>query len=97
MSFELFEDRIAVIPDEESETTDAGLLLVSDSARESMRYGTVAVVGKGHRGDRGDLIPIDVEPGARVFWSRPSGSEITVEGTKYLFLASREIVGVLKD
>ena len=97
MSFRLFEDRIAVVPDEEDDKTEGGIILVSDNAKEQMRYGTVAVVGLGHRSDHsGEIIPIDVKAGDRVFWSRPSGSAIKIEDTEYLFLASREIVGVVE-
>ena len=97
MGFRLFEDRIAVLPDEEDDKTEGGIILVSDNAKESMRYGTVAVVGVGHRSDHdGQIIPIDVRVGDRVFWSRPSGSTIKIEDMEYLFLASREIVGVVE-
>lgn len=97
MSFRLFEDRIAIIADEEDDKTEGGIILVSDNAKEHMRYGTVAVVGVGHRSDHdGEIIPIDVKTGDRVFWNRNSGSPITIEGQEYIFLASREVVGVIE-
>lgn len=97
MGFKLFEDRIAVIADADEDVTKGGIILPPDSSgREQMRYGTVAVVGVGHRADSGELVPIDVNVGARVFWSRHSGSQITIDEQEYIFLASREVVGVVE-
>ena len=96
MGFKLAEDRIFVIAEEDDDKTKSGLILTSDSAKEPMRYGTVAVVGVGHRGDNGQLIPIDVNVYDRVFFSRGSGSKITIDDVDYICLASREIVGIVE-
>ena len=50
MSFRLLHDRIAVLADEVSDTTESGLI-VTESAQSPLRYGTVANAGLGHRSE----------------------------------------------
>ena len=94
MAFTLLEDRVAVLADEVSEMNEAGLY-VPESGGEVIRYGTVHSVGVGRISEHGERIYPDVEVGDRVFFNRYSGSPITVDGTEYLFLATREIIGVI--
>ena len=98
MSFKLLDNRIAVTPDPDEETTKGGLVLLPDSnAREVMRYGTVHTVGNGRRSDHtGELIPMDVAVGDRVFWNRHSGSPITIDDEEVICLGSGEIVGIVE-
>ncbi len=97
MSFRVFEDRIFVIPEEENDTTKAGIILPGESGKEPMRFATVAVVGEGHYSDQtGMLVPIAIEVGDRVFYSRGSGSKITIEDVEYVCLQAREVVGVIE-
>ena len=96
MAFELLEERVAVIADPEEEVSESGLYL-PDSGREVLRYGTVAVVGHGRATETAEWIVPDVDVDDRVFFNRASGSTLTIEGTEYLILAAREIVGIIRD
>ena len=94
MTFRLLEDRIAVIADEISETTVSGII-VPESGQEILRYGTVALVGVGRRSEQsGELVPIDISEGDRVFFHRASGQPMEIEGMEYVVLAPREVIGV---
>lgn len=94
MTFRLLEDRIALIADELAETTESGLI-VTESAQPVLRYGTVAIVGLGRRSEQsGEIIPIDVKEGDRVFFHRSSGQPLEVEGIEYVFISPREIIGL---
>lgn len=96
MSFSLNSDRVAVIADPLETKTAAGLH-IPDSAQDYQepRYGTVAVVGVGHRSETtGELVPMDFNEGDRVFFHKQAGEVWKVEGTEYLFLSPREIHGI---
>jgi len=93
MSFSLNDDRVAVIADEVSETTEAGLF-VPDSGQNPLRFGTVAVVGNGRRGDLG-RVPLDFEVDDRVFFHKHSGQPMEIMGTLYVILAPAEIIGTV--
>ena len=95
MAHKLQGDRVSVIADPVVTTTASGLELPESAVNNVPRYGTVAEVGTGHRSEQtGELIPIDLEPGDRVFFHRVSGEVWEIEGTDYLVLNPREIIGV---
>lgn len=94
MVFRLSEDRIAVLADEVKETTASGLV-VPDSGQDPLRYGTVMIIGVGHRSEQtGNVIPLDFLVGDRVFFHRASGQPMEIEGVEYVILSPREIIGV---
>jgi chaperonin GroES len=58
------------------------------------RYGTVAVVGIGHRSEQtGELVPMDFKVDDRVFFHKAAGEVWKFDGTEYLVLGPREIIG----
>lgn len=96
MSFTLQRDRIAVVA-EELETKTAGGLHIPEGAVDyhEPRFGIVAHVGIGRRNDlTGELIPIDVQVGDRVFFHKASGETWQFEGVEYVLLGPGEIIGV---
>lgn len=95
MAFRLLGERIAVIADEVDDKTDFGLIIPEGSSGEALlRYGTVAVVSIGRRSEAGNLVPIDIEKGDRVFFHKLSGVPMKLDGTEYVFLSPSEIVGI---
>jgi chaperonin GroES len=95
MSFSLQSDRVAVIAEPLETKTESGLH-VPDTAQDfhTPRYGEVAVVGIGHRSEAtGELVPLDVAVGDQVFFHKQSGEVWKFEGTEYVVLSPREIIG----
>ena len=60
-SLKPLEDRIAVHPSEEEETTPSGIA-IPDTAKEKPQEGTVVAVGPG-RFEDGNRVPLDVSVG----------------------------------
>ena len=97
MGFKLLEDRVAILAEEVKETNDSGLY-VPESGQEVLRYGTVHAVGEGHKSEyTGICVSPGVIEGDRVFFNRHSGSTLEIDGTEYLFLDKREIIGIADD
>src|SRR3990170_55529 len=89
------EDRILVRPEEGEETTASGIV-IPDTAKEKPQEGTVLAVGPGKRSDNtGDLIPMDVNEGDRVIYSKYGGTEIKLEGEELLILSARDVLAIL--
>ncbi|HEX9645036.1 MAG TPA: co-chaperone GroES [Acidimicrobiia bacterium] len=86
-------DRIVVKPKEEEETTASGLV-IPDTAKEKPQLGEVLAVGPGEFKD-GARVPMDVNVGDLVFYSKYGGTEIKYEGEDYLILSSRDVLAVL--
>ena len=90
------EDRIVVKAGEAEETTASGLV-IPDTAKEKPQQGEVLAVGPGRRSDQtGELIPVDVQVGDKVVYSKYGGTEITVDGQDLLILNARDVLAVLK-
>ena len=86
------EDRIAVLPSEEEQTTVSGIV-IPDTAKEKPQEGEVMAVGPG-RFEDGQRIPMDVQVGDQVIYSKYGGTEVKVEGEEYLVLSARDVLAV---
>ncbi len=92
MNLQPLDDRIVVRPLESEETTASGLV-IPDTAKEKPQQGEVLAVGPGRRADSsGELIPLDVEVGDRVVYSKYGGTELTFDGEDLLILSSRDVL-----
>jgi chaperonin GroES len=86
------EDRIVVRTAEAEETTVSGLV-IPDTAKEKPQQGEVLAVGPGRRTENsGELIPLDIEVGDTVVYSKYGGTEITIDGEDLLILAGRDVL-----
>lgn len=89
------EDRILVQANE-AETTTASGLVIPDTAKEKPQEGTVLAVGPGRFDDKGNRIPVDVQVGDKVVYSKYGGTEIKYAGEEYLVLSARDVLAVIE-
>ena len=87
-------DRIVVDPQEDEESRTPSGLVIPDTAKEKPQLGDVLAVGPGEIKD-GERIPMDVNVGDVVFYSKYGGTEVKVEGVDYLILSARDVLAVL--
>jgi chaperonin GroES len=85
-------DRLIVQASEEEETTESGIVL-PDTAKEKPQKGKVVAVGEGNWDEDGQKrIPLDVEEGDEVLYSKYGGTEITIEGDELLVLRESDVL-----
>ena len=89
------EDRI-VVQAVEAETTTASGLVIPDTAKEKPQEGTVLAVGPG-RFEDGNRVPLDVQVGDRVLYSKYGGTEVKYSGEEYLVLSARDVLAVIQS
>ncbi len=89
------EDRI-VVQANEAETTTASGLVITDTAKEKPQEGTVLAVGPGRIDDKGARIPLDVQVGDVVLYSKYGGTEVKYAGEEYLVLSARDVLAVIE-
>ena len=89
------EDRI-VVQANEAETTTASGIVIPDTAKEKPQEGTVLAVGPGRIDDKGNRVPVDVQVGDTVLYSKYGGTEITIDGEDLLILSSRDVLAIAK-
>lgn len=83
--------RVVVTPDEEKETSEGGVHL-PDTAVQRPEMGTIEAVGPGRMLDNGTILPIALQRGDRVVFSRYAGSDIRLGQKKFLLFEERDIL-----
>ena len=88
------EDKI-IVKQAEAQTQTASGLYIPDNAKEKPQQGEVLAVGPGRRDDKGERIPMDVNVGDKVLYSKYGGTEVHYEGEDYLIVGARDILAIL--
>ena len=94
VSIKPLEDRI-VIKSLEAEQTTASGLVIPDTAKEKPQEGEVLAVGPGRIDDKGNRVPLDVNVGDRVIYSKYGGTEIKHGGEEVLILSARDVLAIV--
>lgn len=89
-------DRVLIKPEAPEEMTSFGLI-IPDSAKEKPEHGTVVAVGPGRRGDDNELVPMGVQVGDKVMFSKYGFDEIKVKGVEYYILPESSILAVIHN
>ena len=95
MKLRPLQDRVIVKQQEAEEKTKTGIFL-PDAAKEKPTKGKVVSVGPGRLDDNGKAMEIPVRVGDTVYYGKYSGTEVEVEGTKYVILRESDLLGVLE-
>ncbi len=88
-------DRVVVKPKDEDEARTPSGLVIPDTAKEKPQLGEVLAVGPGEFQD-GERLPMDIENGDIVVYSKFGGTEVKYEGEDYLILSSRDVLAVIR-
>jgi chaperonin GroES len=97
MNLKPLDDRIVVKPNE-AETQTASGLVIPDTAKEKPQQGAVLAVGPGKRSDStGEIIPLGINVGDTVLYSKYGGTEVTVGGDDVLVLNARDVLAIVES
>jgi len=88
-------DRVIVKPSEDEGSRTASGLVIPDTAKEKPQLGEVLAIGPGDVNDSGDRVPLDVNPGDTVVYSKYGGTELKHDGTDLLILSARDLLAVI--
>ena len=88
-------DRVIVKQSEAEEKTKSGILL-PDTAKEKPTKGKVVAVGPGKLNDKGKPMELGVRAGDTVYYGKYSGTDIEVDGDKFVILRESDVLGVLE-
>jgi chaperonin GroES len=87
-------DRVVVKPLEEEEAMQSGLY-IPDTAKEKPIKGEVISVGPGKVLDNGSRVAMDLNPGQKVIFAKYGGTEIKLDGNKYMILSERDVLAII--
>ena len=89
-------DRVVIEQDESIDRTQGGIIL-PDNAKEKPTMGKVLAVGPGKLSDKGNIIPMTVKTGDKVYYERYGGSEVEVGKQKVVVVKESEILAIINE
>lgn len=93
-------DKVLIKVEEAEKRTAAGIYLTSSAAENQRlpKIGRVIAVGPGHiNTDHMKLFPLRAEKGDRVMFGAYAGTEVEIDGEKFLVVPELDIMGYLID
>ena len=91
MNLQPLGDRLIVEVLDEESTTESGIVL-PDTAQEKPQRGTVLAVGPGPRDEDGEYVPMDIEEGDEIIFSKYGGTEIKLGTDEVLILRESDVL-----
>jgi chaperonin GroES len=89
------DDRVVVKQGEAEERTAGGIVL-PDTAKEKPQRGSVVAAGPGKLLDSGKRGALSVKVGDEVFYAKYAGSDVEVNGEKFVILRETDILAVIE-
>ncbi len=89
MNIKPLADRVLVLPAPAEEKV--GGIIIPDTAKEKPLHGIIKAVGKGTKDEE-----MVLKEGDEVLYGKYSGTEIELEGTKYLMMRQSDVLAVLE-
>jgi chaperonin GroES len=88
------EDRVVILPAEESESMRGGLY-IPDTAKEKPTQGQVIAAGPGRVDENGKRIAMDLKVGDQVIYGKYSGTNYAHEGDEYVIIKASDVLAKL--
>ncbi len=95
MKLKPLDDRIVIKQSEAEEKTSGGIIL-PDTAKEKPQIGKIVATGPGKLLDNGKRAQMSVKKKDEVLYAKYSGSDIEIDGEKYVILRESDILGIVE-
>lgn len=95
MNLQPLADRVVVKAIAQEEKTKSGIVLPG-TAKEKPQEGEILAVGPGKLAENGSRVPMEVNVGDKVIYSKYGGTEVKVDGEEYLVLKESDILAIVK-
>lgn len=89
MNIKPLADRVLVLPAQAEEKV--GGIIIPDTAKEKPQHGTIVAAGNGTKDEE-----MVLKEGDKVLYGKYSGTELEVEGTKYLIMRQSDVLAVVQ-
>ena len=90
MNIKPLADRVLVLPAQAEEKV--GGIIIPDTAKEKPQHGTIVAAGNGTKDE--EMI---LKEGDEVLYGKYSGTELEIEGTKYLIMRQSDVLAVVEE
>ena len=89
MNIKPLADRVLVLPAQAEEKV--GGIIIPDTAKEKPQHGKIVAAGNGTKDEE-----MVLKEGDEVLYGKYSGTELEVEGTKYLIMRQSDVLAVVQ-
>ena len=89
MNIKPLADRVLVLPAQAEEKV--GGIIIPNTAKEKPQHGTIVAAGNGTKDEE-----MVLKEGDEVLYGKYSGTELEVEGTKYLIMRQSDVLAVVQ-
>jgi chaperonin GroES len=89
MNIKPLADRVLVLPAPAEEKV--GDIIIPDTAKEKPQHGTIVAAGNGTKDE--EMI---LKEGDEILYGKYSGTELQIEGTKYLIMRQSDVLAVVQ-
>ena len=90
MNIKPLADRVLVLPAEAEVKTASGII-IPDTAKEKPLKGEVVAAGEGTKDEK-----MVLKKGDKVLYGKYSGTELEIEGTKYLIMRQSDVLAIVE-
>lgn len=90
MNIKPLADRVVVKPADAEQKSQGGII-IPDTAKEKPLRGTVVAAGKGPKDN-----PMELKEGDVVLYGKYAGTEIELEGDKFIIMRESDVLAVIK-
>ena len=88
-------DRVLVKREDAEEKTSGGII-IPDTSKEKPSKGSVVAVGDGARDEKGNIIPMSLKVGDKVFFTKWGGTEIKVDNEEIIIMKESDIFAIIE-
>ncbi len=88
-------DRVLIRHIEEEEEQTRGGIIIPDTAKEKPQEAEVVALGTGKKDENGKVQAFDVKVGDKVIVSKYGGTEVKLDGDKFLLVREDDILAVV--
>ena len=95
MKLKPLDDRIVIKQSNAEEKTSGGIIL-PDTAKEKPQIGKIVATGPGKLLDNGKRNRVSVKKNDEVIYAKYIGSDVEIDGEKYVILRESDILGIVE-
>ena len=95
MKIKPLDDRVLVQQSDAEEKTAGGIVL-PDSAQEKPQRGKIISCGPGKMLDNGKRCPMNIKKNDQVLFPKYIGSDVEIDGVKYVIIKEHDILGIVE-
>ena len=89
-------DRVLVRPISKEEKTKSGIIIPDTATKERPEEGEILAIGPGKLDENGKRIPMEIEVGQKVMFTKYGPSEVKIDGEELLVVKEDDILAIIE-